>query len=558
MFNSTQQPQNEQRIVNVLSILALATNRNITLSRAAQDLGFSDDYVSDFKRRHNPHSYTPDVYDQYIDLMLRYETQRSQKLTSVQHETSEQDIKKYGHKDVVTYKNPIVHPGVDSKQAKDLNVDDTYDKRSTCGENRDESGKIVNFWYRILLRDQPPFMGTLTREQMECIHANYPYVTASNCSSYFPYLTFIQFKLILRVFNINKTRLFPKSVLEEKTEEEIAEFALKAKEHASLKKMVEMKPLFIEKELRKTQQEVFDIKEDREWVNKIIDEYFNTKDIKVKEYPKINNINKGQKTLFSIMGDIHFGKKFNKSIYGRGTNKDILRERLFQIADTIISEIHTKKYNKIQILCLGDLIESILPEGMHPSHVFEMDLFGSDQVIYAINTLEEFLAYILTSTDVEINFSGIGGNHDRIGLKREEDKKRSASKIIYSMLSKLFNDEDSRINVENPDDEIISLFEDNLSVIAHHGDASLMKRKPLDIINLFKKGGSNSFSLLLNGHWHNTKVEEGINYLHLSVPSVCSTDNFIQYELGVGSQPGFIIGHRADAFGFDFKKITLY
>ncbi len=126
------------------------------------------------------------------------------------------------------------------------------------------------------------------------------------------------------------------------------------------------------------------------------------------------------------------------------------------------------------------------------------------------------------------------------------------------MLSKLYNNIGSRILVNNPDDEIISLYEDDISVIAHHGDASLMKRKPLDLINLFKKGTANNFTLLLNGHWHTTKIEEGINFLHLGVPSVCSVDNFIQYELGVGSQPGFIIGHRADAFGFDFKKVTLF
>jgi hypothetical protein len=520
-----------ERISNVISILTHANNNHISYSRAGVEKGFSEDYVTDFKRRHNVNNFSPKLYEEFTQKLIDYETLR-------QFRTKQQT----------------------PTESKNLNTDEKFDSRSTCGEDRNEHGQIISYWYKILVRDESPFCGKLSREQMETIYQNYPFVTQNTCSSYFQYLTFTQFKRIIRVFNITKEKLFPKHILEEHTEEEIAQFGLKAKEHSSYKKYVEQKPIFIEQKLREAQKELFDIKEDREFFTNIIEAYFQQRSIQKSIRLKTNeHDHKGQKTLFTIMGDIHFGKKFNKSVYGRGTNKDILKERLFQIANTIIGELQTNKYNKVQLLCLGDLIESILPEGMHPSHVFEMDLFGADQVIYTINAFEEFFDYLLINTDIdEIKFDGISGNHDRIGLKREEDKKRSAGKIIYAMLSKLYNSSDSRIIINNPDDEIISLYEDDISVIAHHGDASLMKRKPLDLINLFKKGKANSFTLLLNGHWHTTKIEEGINFLHLGVPSVCSTDNFIQYELGVGSQPGFIIGHRADAFGFDFKKVTLY
>jgi hypothetical protein len=80
-----------------------------------------------------------------------------------------------------------------------------------------------------------------------------------NVSSYFPYLTFQQFKRVIRCFNITKDALFPKHILEEHTEEDIAEFALKNKASATLNKIVEKRSSFIEKKYFESQEKIHDL-----------------------------------------------------------------------------------------------------------------------------------------------------------------------------------------------------------------------------------------------------------------------------------------------------------
>ena len=90
----------------------------------------------------------------------------------------------------------------------------------------------------------------------ELLYSNYPYITRNSLSQFFPYLNFLDFKRILRVFNITKDKLFPQHILEEHTEEQIAEFALKAKEHSSHKKFIENKNSFFEQTTKNLQKEL--------------------------------------------------------------------------------------------------------------------------------------------------------------------------------------------------------------------------------------------------------------------------------------------------------------
>ena len=86
---------------------------------------------------------------------------------------------------------------------------------------------------------------------MEEIYAKYPYVTQNTISRDFPYITFPDFKKILRCFNITKDKLFPLHIIETRSEDELAAFALKAKESAGYKKMIEQKSQYFEKDITK-------------------------------------------------------------------------------------------------------------------------------------------------------------------------------------------------------------------------------------------------------------------------------------------------------------------
>ncbi len=90
-----------------------------------------------------------------------------------------------------------------------------------------------------------------------------------------------------------------------------------------------------------------------------------------------------------------------------------------------------------------------------------------------------------------------------------------------------------------------------------HGDSSLSKKKPSELVNLHGEPGC--YTVLLQGHWHTLKAEEGTNYVMIKIPSVTSTDAYIMETLGNNNLPGFIMGHEPEnCYGFNYSKITLY
>jgi hypothetical protein len=260
-----------------------------------------------------------------------------------------------------------------------LNEDEGIDlERSKTWEDRDTSNKITKYNYHILIRDEDPFIGHLTTDQMEQIFANYPYVTRNTVSSYFPYLTFQQFKRLLRVFNITKDRLFPKHILENKSEDEIAEFALKAKEHSALKKYVEQKPLFVEKVLRDTQSELMELKDKRAWYNGIVKEVFeNINDINKFSVTYSNNAS--EKALIIFLSD-HIGASNNNAQFSKPYNKEVYYSRLKQI----LSEVRelkqdNKKFDKIIVMNLGDALDGWKAETTRGGHKLPQNMNDREQ-----------------------------------------------------------------------------------------------------------------------------------------------------------------------------------
>jgi hypothetical protein len=248
--------------------------------------------------------------------------------------------------------------------------------------------------------------------------------------------------------------------------------------------------------------------------------------------------------------------KFDNTIFGRGYNKDVAHERIMEIASKTIEEAKKMKTKEIVAISLGDLIECAMEDGMHPGHSMEMDLFQDEQIFFAIDSLIAMINEMLSKTDCKITFCSIHGNHDRIGIGRDDDKSRTAGKVITGMIKRLMANEE-RLEVVMPKNNLLKMKKSNICVLAQHGDSSLNKRKPSELINLFGEGTS-CYHLLLKGHWHSLKVDEGTNFLTITAPSVASADKYIMEELGHNNLPGFILGSEPNCYGFDYKKITLY
>jgi hypothetical protein len=473
-----------------------------------------------------------------------------------------EDIKTYLKKEV-SESNDITDTEhlISLLKPKSVDLNDDYDERSRWWMDRDSENKIIRYNYHIYIQDSPSLKGSFTCEQMEDIYKKYPYVTQNTISRDFPYITFPDFKKILRCFNITKDKLFPPHIVEDYSEDELADFALKAKESAGYKKMIEKKSEYYEKRFKDVQKSLLNAQTDRDWIESIVDKYFNENrqsSIETIRFSSIDSTNSKTNELhprlYCFMSDLHIGKVYEHPIYGRGFNKEIAKERFEQMAFHICRDAH--KYEHLTILCGGDITESIMEDGLHSGIHKYMDIFQENQIMYALDLFHSLFTTIMENTNFKsIELLGLEGNHDRIGSQRHDDKNRTAAKLFYKVLQREWKD---KIDVILSDEGIINQKRENICIISHHGDANLAKKKGEEIVNLFGDG-KRFYHLVIKGHFHHLECKEGTNFLSMTLPSVCSADTYSITEFAQNSQPGIILGHQAEfGLGFDFKKITLF
>jgi len=445
--------------------------------------------------------------------------------------------------------------------------DDKYEDRSFSEIIRDETKKITSYHYNIFIRDEKSLEGYFTREEMDLVYRLYSNMdgagmTLRSVSRHFSNLTFRDFKRILRAFNITKSSIpVAPHIIEESSEEEVMDIIFRNKENNILKKLEDERGRYVEKNLKDAHKLIIEYKNNEEWIESIIRKYVQNSiiDIKLsKDKVEKNQTKKDKKTgkpLFVFFGDIHYGKKYDNPIYGRGYNKNIAHERIIDIKNKILEEYKINNNREIVLINLGDLVESVLEDGMHPNHTAEMDLFQEEQIFYAIDSLKVLLSEVYKNTNCPIEFYSIHGNHDRVGVGRDQDKSRTAGKIISHVLKREL--ENDRLKFIIPKNNLCKIVKENICVFIQHGDSSLSKKKPSELVNLYGEPGC--FTILAQGHWHSLKVEEGTNFIALKVPSVASSDKFILEELGNNNLPGFIIGKQPEnGYGFDYNKLTLY
>lgn len=567
----------------VVSILKEATESRLSAAKVCQEHGLNPAYVSNiiqhldsrFKKGLIPN-------DEYSEIMSTYNTYL---------ESAGVGGRAKGR--MTKSSSPVHGPnllGLSKQEISDLEydaeADDAYDERSKGDILRgkptfkDRHGinirRIVGYKYKVLVKGEKPLEGTLSREQMDAIYGFYSGMdgagmTLRAVSREFPHLTYRDFKRILRAFNITKASLpVAPHTMEEMEEEEVVKLVQRNKENNILKRLEGDRNKYYEKRYIESQREIHDMKGDDEWVDRIVSNVleknkgiFAVKSSRMtkasKSSAKKNRKPVGKRNpLMCIFGDIHYGKKFDNPIFGRGYNKDIAHERIMNIAKETVLEWKKKESDEIIMICMGDIIESAIEEGMHPGHYFEMDLFQEEQVDYATGSLYEMIEYVLNNTRAKVTACFIHGNHDRIGQKRDEDKSRTAGKIVTNFLKRLFKDKTDRLMIEAPKNNLLRKIVGGICVFAQHGDSSLSKKKDSELVNLFGEGNG-YYHLLLKGHWHSIKTSEGVNFISIQMPSVTSSDKFIIEELGNHSLPGFILGSEPEECrGFDYKKITLH
>ena len=151
--------------------------------------------------------------------------------------------------------------------ASTINIENEVETDDTAETSyiRDDEGKIKFYKYQIFRRNKNPLCGKLTREEMNTIHRLYSYygdsLTQRVISRHFVDLSLIDFKRILRAFNITKASApFAPHMIEECTENELRDIQLREKENSFLRKAEEDQIKNNEKLLKKYAQENIELK----------------------------------------------------------------------------------------------------------------------------------------------------------------------------------------------------------------------------------------------------------------------------------------------------------
>ena len=279
---------------------------------------------------------------------------------------------------------------------------------------RDEDGKIVSYRFKIFRRDKSPVVGVLNRDEMNLIYRLYSYygssLTQRQVSRHFPDYSLIDFKRILRAFNITKDcSPFAPHVIEEHSDEELQEMQLREKENDFLKaveknEVRDLKQLVI----KLTQQNSKLITEEK------LVELIKSTNKDYKELPvNINNSNPAYPALIIWLSDLHIGAynaKYSSFVTLPNYDKEEIKARLAKIVQTFAGQ----SYGAVYVVNLGDSIDGYNKETTRGGH--QLPEVMDDKEIsetYIECMMEFFKALKANVRSDEFNYLCIGeSNHD--------------------------------------------------------------------------------------------------------------------------------------------------
>ena len=260
-------------------------------------------------------------------------------------------------KESITHNNALQEESIDT------------DDRAETKLVRDESGKIQYYKFEIYRRDKTPVVGTLTREEMNNVYRLYSYygasITQREISRTLPEYSLVDFKRILRAFNITKACApFAPHMFEEYTEEELKEMHLRLKENDFLKKLEKDEINDLRKLNTNLAKELNNLKTNV--LQNVIDAGLEIKDSNF--YPRdfIPQI-QGHKNLIIWLSDMHIGA-YNDA-FGAYEIAEYNKEDIAHRLNVIIQKFAGKTYENIYVVNLGDSIDSFNKEttrGGHP------------------------------------------------------------------------------------------------------------------------------------------------------------------------------------------------
>jgi hypothetical protein len=240
-----------------------------------------------------------------------------------------------------------------------------------------------------------------------------------------------------------------------------------------------------------------------------------------------------------VIADLHLGAYIN----GLVNTKDYSIPILIEYLESIVNTVNGFQYEKVNVLFLGDMIESFT--GLNHKNSWkglQKGMIGAEVIKFSVNILHEKL---LSKLNNLVLVKLVAGNHDRLTSDKDEDTDGGACDLIA------FGLELRGYNVEfHP--TVISCEIDGINYILLHGHKGISRRATKDICWDFGKKGV--YNVILEGHLHsiiqklsinmkgkfNIIKDDSVDHIRMNARSLFTGNGFSE-DLGYSSNAGFSI-----------------
>ncbi len=225
-----------------------------------------------------------------------------------------------------------------------------------------------------------------------------------------------------------------------------------------------------------------------------------------------------------ILTDIHIWKGDTKWIINR--------------LDQMYQDIISNPAETIHITCLWDLVETFAESGMHQGQVAywtEQEYgYGFDLIMNTVGIFEKWLAAIARSWK-KVYFKWLGGNHDRLTTKNEDDIYRTWALVVYELIKRGVSN--LGVEVVYFKEHINTFITDNIQYIISHWEGPFSKQKPEQIIVAHAKVWL--YTVLLSWHTHALQFTEWKNFTKVVVPAMAGAGQY-DTRLNLHSEPAYL------------------
>lgn len=420
-------------------------------------------------------------------------------------------------------------------QTSKVNQDIETDDKAVTGIERDENGLIQYYTFEIFRKNNPTLRGKLSRNEMETIYSLYSIyganLTQKIVSREFPQYTFVEFKRILRAFNIYKSDSeFPLHMLEEKTEEQLETLHIKAKENNLLRKLEKNELRDTKNLLEKLYKENQELKEQSgTWSFEITND---VTPIYCDEYVESNN------DMVLYLSDMHVGATVETgALMDMNWDEEELERRLTATLNKIAG---IGRLNNLVVCLLGDSLDGMDRQTARRDHVMPQNMDNRKQYTVFMNQMIKFIGRAMGIANHIKIYAVPGGNHDGDFGYVAHDSLRFAveakfPEVEFTLFDKFFGN---------------FTFKNHNFLICHGKDKQFMK-KPLPLhLNDKTSDWIKDFIIDENISTHNLHVVKGD--LHSEAYDDCRQFDYRNVLSLFGSSDYSLYNYRRNNYGVSY------